>query len=187
MKFTRTTVVVPLAGLLLIGAAGAVAATSGDPAPATPLVVAAPSATPAPSSGTTVRPEPKDTVLSDVLGSLVTKGTITAAQEKAIKDAVTAERTARRDARKADRQQIRDFLADGVITQDEFNKLPADSPLRAMTTLMDDGKITTDELKSLGRGLLGGKGHGGGMGGMFGGKGHGWDKANPSASPSTGG
>ena len=56
MKLSRTTVVIPLAGLLLIGAAGAVAATSGEPTAATPLVVAAPSATPAPSSGTTVKP-----------------------------------------------------------------------------------------------------------------------------------
>ena len=67
-------------------------------------------------------------------------------------------------AAKADRQQLKDFLADGVITQDEFDKLPADSPLRKMTGLMDDGKITTDELKALGRGFMKGKGNGG----------HGW-------------
>ena len=187
MKLTRTTVVVPLAGLLLIGAAGAVAATSGDPASATPVVVAAPSATPAPSAGTTVKPEPKDTVLTDVLDSLVTKGTITAAQKTAIEDAVTTERTARRTARKADRQQLKDFFADGVLTQDEFNKLPADSPLRTLTTLMDDGKITTDELKTLGKGLFGGGRGGHGMGGMFGGRGGNGANPAPSASPSTGG
>ena len=36
--------------------------------------------------------------------------------------------------------------------------------MRTATTLMDDGKITTDELKSLGRGLLGGGRGGHGMG-----------------------
>lgn len=184
MKLSRTTVVVPLAGLLLIGAAGAVAATSGDPAPATPLVVAAPSATPAPSAGTTVKPEPKDTVLTDVLGSLVTKGTITAAQKTAIETAVTAERTSRREARQAARQQVKDFLADGVITKDEFDKLPADSPLRTLANVMDDGQITTDELKSIGRGLLGSGKGGHGKGGLFGGKG---TAPAPAASPSTGG
>ena len=182
MKLSRTTVVVPLAGLLLIGAAGAVAATSGEPSAAAPVVVAAPSATPAPSAGTTVTPEKTDTVLTDVLDELVTKGTITAAQKTAIVDAVSAERTARREARQAARQQIKDFLADGVITQEEFNTLPADSPLRTATTLMDDGKITTDELKSLGRGLLGGGRGGHGMGRSDDGT-----TATPSASPTTGG
>ena len=186
MKLSRTTVVVPLAGLLLIGAAGAVAATSGTPARDQAPVAAAPSATPAPSAGTPVRPGAKDTVLSEVLDGLVTKGTITAAQQMAIEDAVAAERTARRDARQAARAQLRTFLADGVITQDEFNQLPADSPLRTMTTLMDDGKITTDELRSLGRGLLGG-GRGGHMGGLFGGKGGNGANPQPSASPTTGG
>lgn len=187
MKLSRTTVVIPLAGLLLIGAAGAVAATSGDPATTAPVIAAAPSATPAPSSGSTVKPEPKDTVLTDVLGNLVTKGTITATQKTAIEDAVTAERTARRDARQAARQQIKDFLADGVITRDEFNKLPAASPLRTVTTIMDDGQITTDELKSIGRGLLGGGrgGHGPGPGGDK--DGDDTTTTTPSASPTTGG
>ena len=183
MKLSRTTIVVPLAGLLLIGAAGSVAATSGEATPTAPAVVAAPSATPAPSAGTTVKPEKTDTVLADVLSSLVTKGTITAAQKAAIETAVTAERTTRREARQAARQQIRDFLADGVITTDEFNKLPADSPLRTLANVMDDGKNTTDELKSLGRGILGKGGHG--RGGILGGGTT--TTPTPSASPTTGG
>ncbi len=104
-------------------------------------------------------------MLSDVLDDLVTKGTITATQKTAILDAVKAERTVRREARqearkaareqaKANRQQLKGFLADGVITQEEFDKLPADSRLRKVTGLMDDGKITTDELKALGRGFM---------------------------------
>ena len=63
---------------------------------------------------------------------------------------------------KANRQQLKGFLADGVITREEFDRLPADSLLRKVTGLMDDGQITRDELKSLGRGLMGGKGRGNG-------------------------
>jgi hypothetical protein len=164
MQLSKTTVGIPLAGLLLIGAAGAVAATTGEPAPDTAITLAAPSATPAPSAGTTVTPVAKqDTVLSDVLDGLVAKGTITAAQQTAIEDAVAAERTARQQARQAAREQLQGFLADGVITKAEFDQLPADSPLRTATTLMDDGQITTQELQSLGHGFglgRGGHGHG---------------------------
>lgn len=158
MKLNKTTLVVPLAGLLLVGAAGAVAATStGAPAPAGSVVVPA-AESPSPSAGTTTTPKADrvDTVLTDVLDDLVAKGTITEAQKTAILDGVTAERTARREARQAEREQLLSFLADGVITQDEFNQLPADSRLRTLTTLMDDGKITTEELQALGRGLFGG-------------------------------
>lgn len=183
MKLNKT-LGIPLAGLLLVGAAGAVLATTGSPTGtgSGSVVPAAASASPAPSAATT--PVQKDTALSDVLDQLVTKGTISSSQKAAILDAVTAERQARQTERRAARQQLRDFLSDGVITQDELNKLPADSPLRQLTNLMADGKITTDELRSLGRGVLGelgGRGfgaHGPGHGRMFGGQG-----ANPGASP----
>lgn len=195
MKLSRsTTLMIPLAGLLLVGAAGAVLATSGDPAAgrAADPVPAAATPTPAPSAGTTKQPK-LDGVLTGVLDDLVAKGTITAAQKQAILDGVTtkrqaiqAERKAAREQRKADRQQLKDFLADGVITKDEFDKLPADSPLRTITGLMDDGKITADELRGAWRDLVGAFGKGGmrGHGGFFGGKG---GNAAPSASPSTGG
>ena len=186
MKLNTTTIGIPLAIVLLVGAAGAVMATSGSQSAPEAQPPAAASPTPTPSSGTTVKPPKTDTVLSDVLDDLVTKGTITAAQKTAILDAVKAERTVRREARqetrkaareqaKVDRQQLKGFLADGVITREEFDKLPADSRLRKMTGLMDDGKITTEELKTLGRGFMNGKGNG-----------HGWfgkDKT-PNASPS---
>jgi hypothetical protein len=188
MKLNTTTIGIPLAIVLLVGAAGAAMATSGSPAAPAEQAPAAASPTPTPSSGTTVKPVKTDTVLSDVLDDLVSKGTITAAQKSAIVDAITAERAVRREARqearkaareqaKANRQQLKGFLADGVITKAEFDKLPADSPLRKMTGLMDDGKITTDELKALGRGFMNGMGNG-----------HGWfwkGKA-PDASPSAG-
>lgn len=188
MKLNTTTIGIPLAIVLLVGAAGAVMATSGGPAAPEAQAPAAASPTPTPSLGTTVKPVKTDTVLLDVLDDLVTKGTISATQKTAILDAVKAERAVRREARqetrkaakeqaKANRQQLKGFLADGVITREEFDKLPADSPLRKITGLMDDGKITTEELKALGRGLMGGKGQGHG-GGWFG-----KDKT-PDASPS---
>jgi polyhydroxyalkanoate synthesis regulator phasin len=189
MKLSRTTtLMIPLAGLLLVGAAGAVLATSSDPgAPA--VVPAAATPTPAPTSSARTPSIKVDGVLSQVLDDLVAKGTITADQKKAILDGVTtkrealrAERKAAQAQRKADRQQLRDFLSDGVITKDEFDKLPADSALRKASGLMDDGKVTLDELRELGRDLFGGRGGKG----FFGGKG--WNKgAAPSASPSTGG
>lgn len=189
MKLSNT-LVIPLAGLLLVGVAGAALATSGAaPAGDTGSVIpAAETATPAPSAGTAVKPE-KDGVITDVLTGLVTKGTITAAQKTAILDALTAERTQRqavrqaeRDALKADREKLKGFLSDGVITKAELDELSASNPLRQLTTLMDDGKITLDELKSVGRGFGKGFGMGGGRGWMHNDKG-----AAPDASPTTSG
>lgn len=189
MKLNKT-LVLPLAALLVVGAAGVVLATTGSPSSGGTdgVVPAAASPSPSPSAGT--KTGMNDTLLSDVLDQLVSKGTITAAQKTAILDALTAERQARITQRQQERQQLRDFLSDGVITQDELNKLPADSPLRQLTTLMADGKITIDELRSLGRGFLGelgglgiggrGFGHGMGPGGGM------WGPPNASPSPSTG-
>lgn len=175
------TLVLPIAGLLLVGAAGAVMATSGPAATAgaNAVVPAAEAATPAPSAA--ANPAIKDTLLSDVLDRLVTKGTITAAQKTAILDALGAERAARRTERQQARQQLRSFLADGQITQDELNQLPADSPLRKLTSLMADGKITVAELRDIGRGLLGLRGIGGMGGGMMQGG------PNAAPTPATGG
>jgi polyhydroxyalkanoate synthesis regulator phasin len=173
MKLNRTSIVLPLASLLVVAGASVVLATSG-PAPAandTTVVPAAESASPSASAKTTIKP--KDTALTEVLDDLVAKGTITESQKQAVLDGVAAERAARqaerkaaREAAKANRQQLRTFLEDGVITQEEFDQLPADSALRQATDLMADGKITTEELKALGRGFgfgfgRGGHGHGG--------------------------
>jgi uncharacterized membrane protein len=185
VKLNTTTIGIPLAIVLLVGAAGAVTATSGDQTVPQAEAPAAATPTPTPSSGTTVKPPKTDPLLSEVLDDLVTKGTITATQRTAILDAVQAERAVRREARqearkaareemKANRQQLKGFLADGVITQEEFDKLPADSLLRKVTGLMDDGKITKDELKTLGRGFMKGRGNGNGWFGKG---------ATPNASP----
>ena len=182
MKLSKT-LVLPFAALLVVGAAGAVLAT-GNPAPAgRDTVIPAANATPTPAASTAPAPVAKDNLMSDVLDGLVTKGTITAAQKTAILDALTTERTARRTLKQQERQQLKDFLSDGVITQDELNQLPADSPIRKLTGILDDGKITVDELRGLRRGLFGGHAPGRpGGGGLFGGP-----KATPAPSTGTSG
>ena len=189
----NTTLVLPLAALLVVGAAGAVLATSGGATggDTDTVLPAAESASPDASAGTTVKPL-RDTVLTDVLDDLVGKGTITESQKTAILDALTAEREARRADRLERMQQLKAILEDGEITQAELDQLPEDSRLRQLDNLdelMADGKITTDELRSLGRGLGRGLGlgrgwHGFGGHGFFGGP----DDATPdaSASPTTG-
>jgi hypothetical protein len=189
MKLNRSTIVLPLAGLLLVAGASVVLATSG-PAPVatdTTVVPAAESASPSATTGTKITP--KDTALTEVLDDLVAKGTITESQKQAILDGVAAERTARqaerkaaREAAKAQRQQVRTFLEDGVITQEEFDQLPADSALRQATDLMADGKITTEELRAIGRGF--GFGKGGRHGGIWG-PGKNFTAPDASASPSS--
>ena len=179
MKVNRSTLVLPLAGLMVIGGAGAVFATSGTPATGgTDIVPAAESASPDASAGTTATP--KDGLLTDVLSDLVADGTITESQKTAILEALTAEHTARHEARQAEREQLQGFLSDGVITQEEFDQLPEDSRLRALTDLMADGQITTEELQALGHGFGGPGGHGhGGRGSFFGGPGTDGDGTRP--------
>jgi hypothetical protein len=194
VKLSKSTLVVPLAGLLLIGAAGAVAAASSGSAAGTGdgIVAAAPSATPSASTGTTGLGGRHDALLGDVLDDLVADGTITGAQKTAITDALAAERTARVEDAKVRMEQLRTFLEDDVITQEEFDQLPEDSRLRDLASIMDDGQITRDELGGLRGafgGAFGGRGGHGGRGGFFGGfGGSGSDDATPtpSASPTTG-
>jgi polyhydroxyalkanoate synthesis regulator phasin len=139
----RKLIVIPLATLLLVGAATAALAQT-DAGKAVVQAVAGPG-----------------TLLGDVLADLVKDGTITQTQADTITKAVDDRRTELQTEREKVEQQVRTFLEDGVITQDELTQLPADHPLRQLTTLMDDGKITLDELRSLG-------GFGRGMGRGFG-------------------
>lgn len=142
-------------GLIALGGVAATSAAS-DPAPA-----------PATSAVTvTAENGSRETILTDVLKSLVTDGTITQAQSDKIVSTLDAKRTELRAAREAARAQMKEFLADGVISADELAKLPADSPLRSLGSILDDGQITIDELRSLrGAGGFGGRGHGHGFGG----------------------
>ncbi len=174
------------ASLLVVGTGAVLAQNTPSSAPAAnPAASAAPSAkTP---STTGVAPKVRgDSLLDKVLKDLVADGTIDQQQADAItaklkteRDALRADLKAKAEAARKVRQQIRDFLKDGVITADELAQLPADNPLRNLDKLLDDGKITLDELRQLGvgRGKLGfGHGHGPKQ----------QQNAAPSASPTTG-
>ena len=177
----------PIAGFLLIaGATVAVAAPALLDSAKGLVSVADPSTSP----GTTVNdPElrrPGQDLLAQVLADLVSNGTITQAQS----DAVTSGLQTAIDAKQAEMQARRDliagFVADGVITQDEINQLPADDPLRvAFDSIANDGQITLDQLHGLGPGFGPGFGPGHGFRGPGGGMMWGPDNdANPNASPS---
>ena len=193
MKLSKS-LVIPVAGLLVVLGAGAVLASTTNSPAASGTRVAPAAESPSPAASGAPKREAQDTALTSVLDDLVAKGTITAAQKTAILNGVKAERAqrladwkAKMDALKAQAEKVKGFLADGQITQAELDQLPADSPLRQLTNLMDDGKITTDELKTIGRGMFGGfGGRGHGFGGFGRGFGHDGNKSDASPSPSTG-
>jgi polyhydroxyalkanoate synthesis regulator phasin len=131
---------IPLAGLLLVGGATAVLATTG--AGSAMLTVAGGAST----------------VLGDVLDDLVNDGVINQDQADAITDAVDERRETLRSEAKALREQMRTFLEDGVLSAEELAQLPEDHPLRNLDLYLEDGQLTQDELRAL-RGF--GRGFGG--------------------------
>jgi parvulin-like peptidyl-prolyl isomerase len=179
----------PIAGFLLIaGATVAMAAPSLLDAAKGTVVGADPSPMP-PTTITNGYGHPGQDVLATVLADLVTKGTITQAQSDAITQGLQDEITQQQADMQARRTLIESMVADGVITQDEINQLPADDPLRvAFDSIAENGQITLDQLRGLGGP---GFGHGfpmgqDGRGGPMHGPGM-WgpdDGPNPSASPS---
>jgi hypothetical protein len=156
----RKLIWLPLAGFLIIGGAAAAAAA--------PSIV---------DGARTVFATPihaATDILSSVLTDLVGSGVITQDQSDAISNAydsaIEAKRTEMEQQHQAmleQAQQLRDFLSDGVLTQDELDQLPADSPLQKLSGLMTDGQVTLDQLRELGIGLLGGFGPGHGHGGWM--------------------
>ena len=146
-------------GLIALGGAAAVAAASDTGATTAPFAIVLT------AEADSTRPN----ILADVLADLVTGGTINQDQSDKIVAALDARRTELRAARDAARAQMQAFLEDGVISADELAQLPSDSPLRGLGSILDDGQITQDELRSLrGVGGFGGRGHGF-HGGPFGG------------------
>jgi hypothetical protein len=184
------TLVLPIAAaaLVVIGAGAVLASTGAGGGPSGTGSIVVPGDAPTAAPGTTAAPVLKSPYLTEVLDGLVTKGTITKAQEQAILDAWIAKRGTLMQERQANRQQLRAFLSDGVLTKAELDQLPADSPLRQLEPLMKNGQLTIADLRALGRGILrelniGGAGRmGGGM--MGGGRSA---LPTPSASPATGG
>lgn len=143
------------AGVVALGGTAAVSAASD---PGTTIAPAA--VTQTAEDGT--RPN----LLTDVLESLVADGTLTQAQADKVVSTLETRRTEMKAEREAARAQMETFLEDGVISADELAQLPADSPLRNLGSILDDGQITLDELRSLrGPGGFGGRGHAHGFGG----------------------
>src|SRR5262249_28879645 len=189
-----TSLVIPVAALLVAVGAGAVLASTGS-SPSTSgsagVVPAADQPSASPAAAPTASPPPgaprrafQDPLLTQVLDDLVAKGTITADQRQAILDGLQSARQAKIDEARQRAEQLRQFLADGQITQDELNQLPADSPLRQLSNLMADGTIPVDELRSIGRGFLRGVDGVGRLRPFVRGFGPLGPKAAPSASPS---
>jgi hypothetical protein len=182
----------PMAGFLLIaGATVAIAAPALLDSVTRSVIAADPSASPG-TTTTDVDPgHPGQDLLTQVLADLVTNNTITQAQSDAITQALADKVTQLRADADARRQLIAGIVADGVITQDEINQLPADDPLRvAFDSIANNGQITLDQLRGLGPAFGPGFGHDGPMlngrgpgGGFWFGQWPDYD-SNPSASPS---
>ena len=179
----------PVAGFLLI--AGATVAMAAPTILNSNGVIAAASPSPSgdPSTGTTTDGPNAgfaDGLLQSVLSGLVTNGTITQAQSDAITQALQDKITQQQADMQARRTLIEGFIADGVITQDEINQLPADDPLRvAFDSIANNGQITLDQLRNLGP--FGGPGdrmHGPGGGFWFGQGPDNDNDSNPSTNPS---
>ena len=138
----------PVAGFLLIAGAAVAAAAPSIVSVAAPSTAASDEAIGLRAGG----------ILEEVLADLVDEGVITQEQSDAIVAALEtkaeerrAEAEARREELRQTWEQIQGFLEDGVITQDEINQLPEDSPLRdAFNSIAEDGQITVEQLRELG-------------------------------------
>jgi hypothetical protein len=160
----------PIAGFLMIAGAAVAAAAPSLVGDARDLLDPGKA-----DSGTvTVTAEaghPGADLLTDVLADLVSNGTITQAQSDAITTALQAKVDQKRAEAEARMQLMQDILADGVITQDEIDQLPADDPLRvAFDSIAQDGQVNLEDLRGIGGfgfgfghldGGPGGRGHGG--------------------------
>lgn len=89
--------------------------------------------------------------LGDVLDELVGDGTIDESQADAIVDAVESKAAEVREERQRLHDQIRGFLEDDVITEEEASQLPDGHPLLSDTfdEAWEDGELTRDEIAEL--------------------------------------
>ena len=193
----RRLVWLPVAGFLLIAGAAVAAAAPGMAQDAVHAIGvfadASPSPGTSPSQATGTNANGPAGLLQQVLADLVSQGTITQDQSdkitQALQDKVAQLRTQaqqRQQEMQQERQQIQGFLQDGVITQDEIDQLPADSPLRqAFDSIAKNGQITLDQLRQLpGFGFGFGRGMGPGFGPGHFGSGPGWfDHDNNNTQP----
>jgi|FLYL01.1.fsa_nt_gi polyhydroxyalkanoate synthesis regulator phasin len=92
---------------------------------------------------------PRFGILGEVLDELVSDGVLDESQAEAVLDAVAAKKEEIRAERQALREQIQEFLSDGVITQDEIAQLPEDSRARQVLEELSDDEITVAEFRRL--------------------------------------
>ena len=151
----------PLAGFLLI--AGATVAAAAPTI--TPVATSAVNTITGADTDVSQAPFGRGDLLEQVLADLVEAGTITQGQSDAIIAALTDEVQTRRTAAQEHRELMLGFIADGVITQDEIDQLPADSRLSELwNSIAEDGQVNVEDLRGLGPGIGRGRGHGPGMG-----------------------
>ncbi len=89
--------------------------------------------------------------LSEVLSGLVGNGTIDQSQADAITSAVQSKIEEGKTQREANRELIKGFLEDGVITSDELAQLPDDHPFNdpngPFAAAAADGQLTAAEIR----------------------------------------
>ena len=87
--------------------------------------------------------------LGDVLDELVGEGTIDDTQAEAILDAVEEKALQIKEERDALREEIKEYLEDGVLTSDEAANIPDDHWLfsDALDEAWADGELTLEEIR----------------------------------------
>lgn len=87
--------------------------------------------------------------LGDVLDELVGDGTIDQSQADAIVEAVDSKAAEIREMHEELHAQIREFLEDDVITEEEASQLPDDHPLLSerFDEAWEDGELTREEIR----------------------------------------
>ena len=145
----RRLIWLPVAGFLLIAGAAAASAAPDVVRQAQSIVDEVATDDPG-EPATELGLKFRDGLLEQVLDELVSAGTLTQEQADAIVGAIED----KIDARRAEAERLRElwqgFIEDGVISQDEIDQLPGDSPLReAWNSIAEDGQVTLEQLRGL--------------------------------------